>query len=107
MEAVALATLEWVDWFGHRRLLGPIGGTAPAKAGARYYAARQEIALAARLKPIRLRQARAGSIRPGFVPPGFVGLRALTGRAPARAHHPVKQFGRGSQHARDVLALAA
>ncbi len=24
-EAVELATLEWVDWFDHRRLLEPIG----------------------------------------------------------------------------------
>lgn len=25
------ATLEWVDWFNHRRLFGPIGGIAPAQ----------------------------------------------------------------------------
>ena len=37
-EAVEFATLEWVDWFNHRRLLEPIGNIPPAKAEARYYA---------------------------------------------------------------------
>ena len=35
-EAVELATLEWVDWFNHRRLLEPIGNIPPA-AEAIYY----------------------------------------------------------------------
>ncbi len=49
LEAVEFATLEWVDWFNNRRLLGPIGTIPPAEAEDRYYAAaqRQEIALAA------------------------------------------------------------
>jgi transposase InsO family protein len=47
MEAVAFATLPWVDWFNHRRLLEPIGNISPAEAEAPYYAAQQEIALAA------------------------------------------------------------
>ena len=47
IEAVEFATLEWVDWFNHRRLLEPIGNMPPAEAEARYYAAQQEIALAA------------------------------------------------------------
>jgi putative transposase len=37
-EAVELATLEWVDWFNNRRLLGPIGNIPPAEAEAAYYA---------------------------------------------------------------------
>ena len=37
-EAVEFATLEWVDWFNHRRLLEPIGNIPPAEAEARYYA---------------------------------------------------------------------
>jgi putative transposase len=37
-EAVELATLEWVDWFNNRRLLGPIGNIPPAKVEARYHA---------------------------------------------------------------------
>jgi putative transposase len=47
LEAVEYATLEWVDWFNNRRLLEPIGNIPPAEAEARYYAAQQEIALAA------------------------------------------------------------
>ena len=36
-EAVEFATLEWVDWFNHRRLFEPIGNVPPAEAEARYY----------------------------------------------------------------------
>ena len=36
-EAVELATLEWVSWFNHIRLLEPIGYVPPAEAEARYY----------------------------------------------------------------------
>ena len=37
VEAVEFATLEWVDWFNHRRLLEPIGYVPPAEYEARYY----------------------------------------------------------------------
>jgi transposase InsO family protein len=47
LEAVEFATLEWVDWFNHRRLLDPIGGIPPAEAEARYYAQLEEPARAA------------------------------------------------------------
>jgi putative transposase len=46
-EAVEFATLEWVDWFNHRRLLEPIGNVPPAEAEARYYAQAEVLALAA------------------------------------------------------------
>jgi len=46
-EAVEFATLEWVDWFNHRRLLEPIGNMPPAEAEARYYAQIEDLALAA------------------------------------------------------------
>jgi len=36
-EAVELATLEWVAWFNHHRLLEPIGYIPPAEAEAIYY----------------------------------------------------------------------
>jgi putative transposase len=36
-EAVELATLEWVSWFNHSRLLEPIGYIPPAEAEANYY----------------------------------------------------------------------
>jgi putative transposase len=38
LEAVEFATLAWVDWFNHRRLLEPIGNIPPAEAEAAYYA---------------------------------------------------------------------
>ena len=37
LEAVEFATLAWVDWFNHRRLLEPIGYIPPAEYEARYY----------------------------------------------------------------------
>jgi putative transposase len=37
IEAVAFATLEWLDWFTHRRRLEPLGNIPPAEAEARYY----------------------------------------------------------------------
>jgi putative transposase len=37
LEAVEFATLDWVDWFNHRRLLEPIGDMPPAEYEARYY----------------------------------------------------------------------
>lgn len=46
-EAVEFATLEWVDWFNHRRLLEPIGNIPPAEAEERYYAMLEEPAMAA------------------------------------------------------------
>lgn len=36
-EAVEFATLTWVDWFNHRRLLEPIGNVPPAEAEAAFY----------------------------------------------------------------------
>jgi transposase InsO family protein len=46
-EAVEFATLEWVDWFNHRRLLQPIGNIPPAEAEDRYYAILERPAMAA------------------------------------------------------------
>jgi putative transposase len=47
LEAVEYATLEWVDWFNHRRLLEPIGNVPPAEAEARYYEQTEALSLAA------------------------------------------------------------
>jgi transposase InsO family protein len=47
LEAVEFATLEWVDWFNHRRLLEPIGNIPPAEAEARYYEQRETLSVAA------------------------------------------------------------
>ena len=47
LERLELATLEWVDWFNHRRLLEPIGNIPPAEAEDRYYATLELPAMAA------------------------------------------------------------
>jgi transposase InsO family protein len=46
-EAVELATLEWVDWFNHQRLLEPIGYIPPAEAEAHYWQQQNRQALQA------------------------------------------------------------
>jgi len=48
-EAVELATLEWVSWFNHHRLLEPIGYIPPAEAEANYW--RQQAPAATTTKP--------------------------------------------------------
>ncbi len=37
VESLELATLEWVTWFNHQRLLEPLGYIPPAEAENRYY----------------------------------------------------------------------
>ena len=46
-DSVEYATLEWVDWFYNRTLLGPIGHIPPAEAEANYYTAIKETDMAA------------------------------------------------------------
>jgi len=36
-QAVELATLEWVSWFNHHRLMGPLGYVPPAEFEANYH----------------------------------------------------------------------
>jgi putative transposase len=47
LEAVEYATLEWVDWFNHRRLLEPIGHVPPAEFEDAYYQQQVGLAIAA------------------------------------------------------------
>jgi putative transposase len=47
LEAVEYATLEWVDWFNHRRLLEPIGHIPPAELEASYYHSTSQLPMAA------------------------------------------------------------
>ena len=49
-EAVELATLAWVSWFNHHRLLEPIGYIPPAEAEANYWG--QQAQLGATSKPV-------------------------------------------------------
>ena len=46
-EAVELATLEWVHWYNHRHLFGPLGHVPPAAFEAHYYHQLQGSAMAA------------------------------------------------------------
>jgi hypothetical protein len=48
-----MASLDWVDWFNHRRLLEPISNVLPVKAEARYYQQLPELYMATWLKPTR------------------------------------------------------
>ncbi len=47
IDPVEYATLEWVDWFNRRRLLGPIGNVPPAEFEQAYYDQLKESAMAA------------------------------------------------------------
>jgi transposase InsO family protein len=47
LEAVEYATLEWVDWFNHRRLLEPIGNVPPAEFEVSYYQSTGQLPIAA------------------------------------------------------------
>ena len=54
LDEVEYATLEWVDWFNHRRLLEPIGHLPPAEFEAAYHQ-REDPSRAAGLKDPSLR----------------------------------------------------
>jgi transposase InsO family protein len=47
MQDLDMATLGWVDWFNHRRLLGPIGNIPPAEAEENFYAQRDVLDMVA------------------------------------------------------------
>jgi putative transposase len=46
-ESLELATLEWVSWFNHQRLMEPLGYIPPAEAEANYYRQRNRQAAVA------------------------------------------------------------
>lgn len=47
IDAVEYATLEWVDWFNHRRLLESIGNVPPPELEVSYYQATGQLPMAA------------------------------------------------------------
>jgi transposase InsO family protein len=47
LDEVEYATLEWVDWFNHRRLLTSIGNLTPAEVELMYDRQHEESATAA------------------------------------------------------------
>ena len=50
MDAVEYATLEWVDWFNRRRLLGPLGFVPPAEFEEAYHRSQETPAMVAGLR---------------------------------------------------------
>src|SRR5450756_2190492 len=61
LDDVEFATLEWVDWFNHRRLLEPIGNIPPAELEEEYHrqaALREQEAL----KQLSLHNTRRASL---------------------------------------------
>jgi transposase InsO family protein len=47
LKAVEYPTLEWVDWFNHRRLREPIGNVPPVELELAYHRQHRQSALAA------------------------------------------------------------
>ena len=84
-EAVEFATLEWVDWFNNRRLLGPVGTLPPAEAKASHYTALADTPVAPQHIPNRLRETQGGS-RPHGLTPNGIGINA-----PASLIHASRQ----------------
>lgn len=66
IDEVEYATLEWVDWFNHRRLLELIGNGPPAEYEGTYES-EETLGKVEGLKQMSLRSTRGGSIRPAAV----------------------------------------
>ena len=47
IDAVEYATLKWVDWFNHQRLLEPIGYVPPVEYEREFYRRQETLAKAA------------------------------------------------------------
>lgn len=50
LEDVEFATLEWVDWFNNKRLLGPIGDVPPVEFEQMYCAMQESLTMEAGLR---------------------------------------------------------
>ena len=64
VEQVEIATLEWVDWFNHRRLLEACGDIPPAELEQAHYHHRAAVAEAGHSKPVGLQTCRGASSCP-------------------------------------------
>ena len=69
LEAVEFATLTWVDWFNHRRLLEPIGYVPPAEFEASYYADLERSGARRQLHPHDVLDGTAAERPQAFLPP--------------------------------------
>ena len=95
LEAVEFATLAWVDWFNHRRLLEPIGNVPPVEYEQQYYVAQEAPVMVAGVNERALSRTRGGSV-PGVSAIGCL-IVGSTGRhcnavGPAR-HRPSRSTG--------------
>ena len=66
LDAVGFATLKWVDWFNHRRLLEPLGYTPPVQLEEEYYrqaAEEEEQALRTAESPMNPRRFKPQPVR--------------------------------------------
>ena len=79
-EAVELATLEWVSWFNHHRLLEPIGYIPPAEAEANYY--RQLASQATTVERCRLLSRFVRAAIPSGLPETSRGMHILRETCP-------------------------
>ena len=89
LEAVEFATLAWVDWFNHRRLLEPIGNVPPVEYEQQYYVAQEAPVMVAGVNERALSRTRGGShvllgIPPKFSVANTVGF--LKGKSAIRIH---------------------
>jgi hypothetical protein len=81
-QAVELATLEWVAWFNHHRLMEPLGYVPPAEFEPNYHRQRAGQPAIVRLKPIGLRGTWGASL---LVP----GRRNRVGHQAHHRHGPL------------------
>ena len=63
IDQVEFATLEWVDWFNNRRLLGPLGYVPPVEFEQAYYRSQSSPAAVAGLTQTGLRETQGDSTR--------------------------------------------
>jgi hypothetical protein len=84
LQAVELATLEWVAWFNHRRLLEPIGFVLPAEAETAFYRALESQPLSQRRTQTDQPPANPGRLR--WIDDGGLKGRAATREAVCEMH---------------------
>jgi hypothetical protein len=92
-DEVEYATLEWVDWFNHRRLLQSIGDIPPAELEMAYYRQQEESAMPARLKLTGLRESRGDSPRKRN-PPSPEAATPARGRASSMRRNALRDSAR-------------
>ena len=73
VEAVELATLDWVDWFNNSRLLAPLAYVPPVEREERYYRSQEAPVMTAGVTYFSLWKTRYGSPKHWGAVTGFCG----------------------------------